>query len=237
MILEESFGIKSKKKIILENFPEIRDWVNEICEKSFFDFRKTYEINLIINTSKFLGKRIFLREFERFNVLKRDKMIQMETTNAFSDAYEKSIGGYVEFDNSLNAHLIKIRDHYVSNEKRCLTIGHELGHILISHYNSINGLSGDSYTLYTSIVNKNIGKDHSKNWYKKWQEKLEKILPWDDSRVRGGVVEGLCEEISNYMIIDKKEDFEKLLKEKIIESHYSLFPVQLKLDFMKSSIF
>lgn len=229
MNLEKALKVKCEKEIILKNFPKIKNWINKICEKSSFDFRKSYEINLIINTSEFIGKRIFLKELEKFDILGRE-------ISLFSDAYERSINGYVEFDNSLNAHVIKIRDYYDSNEEKSRVISHELGHILISHYNLAHGLSGDFYTLYTSIVNKNTRKNYNKNWYQKWQEKLEKILPWDDYRVRMGVVEGLCEEISNYAM-DKKENLEKVLKEKIIDTHYPLFPIQLKLDFMKPRIF
>lgn len=154
--------------VLLERISEIKEYLDEITLKSVKNSRGSYKQNIIKYTSQLIGKPIYLQENGGHG-----------DCDACVDAYKES-------------YLITL---FESRKKynNTFILGHELGHLLLGHYNFKCGLRGNERYLLNVIANKKTGKEFSSAWYLKWRERAN-VSFWTD------LAEILCDEIGEYIL-------------------------------------
>ncbi len=106
-----------------------------------------------------------------------------------------------------------------------LSLGHEIGHILITYYNSLyTALSledmslSQRWTLLSDkiiLLNKDTGEKHSRYWF----QNMRRLTGSDDDK---DVQEALCEEIGVFLMAERKRQ-EVTVNKKIKEMQLTLF--------------
>ena len=119
--------------------------------------------------------------------------------------------------------ILGLSQHYVGEHE--LSLGHELGHIFITYYNSLyTALSLEDLTLYQRwillsdkiiLLNKGTGEKYSEYWF----QNMRRLTDRDDNK---HVQEALCEEIGLFLIAERMRH-EGLLRQKLKTMQLVLF--------------
>lgn len=138
--------------VLLDMFPEIKQYATILCYKSLYDLRYPYEVNLTINAGILIKKNIILRE-------------------GFSK-YRRGAITSTNYPNNEKFFWLDVNEFIQKDRQE--TIGHEIGHIIIWHYNSMYSLTGDQLTGNGGrrLVDKKTGKEFSKEWFDDWNVKV-----------------------------------------------------------------
>lgn len=188
----------------LERFPQIKSLAEKIGEKAYKDPYLCYEESLVKQIGFLLRKKVVLKTVEK----------------SLSD-------GFVSFLEPLDLLVVGVCIE-LTEERRSFVIRHEVGHLIIAHYNLLH-LKDENFTfkargetlffkndrwgfLMNRLINPENGKEFGYRWYRRWNKRS-----WIGSEFYGRycVVEKLCNEISEYLgeqyrelkIIDQRKQF------------------------------
>lgn len=174
--------------MLLEKFPQIQTITDKISEKAYKDPYCSYEISLIKQAGFLLGTKMSFKITEY-------------------TLHE----GYVDFSEASNLMIVGVHKD-LEKEKRKFVICHEVGHLIIAHYNLLH-IKDEDFTfrsrgktilfkdarwafLMNRLMNPETEKEFSYRWYRKWNKKSPIIE--SEFVTRYSAVEKLCDEISEF---------------------------------------
>lgn len=199
--------------MILKQFPEILTMAETVCKQAFIKgcgtgtYPEFYFHHLVGYTAALTGWPI-----------------------AYYPLLDTPYHGFISFrlpgqttDKENGPIILGLGQCYVA--ERELSLGHEIGHIFITYYNSLyTAFSLEDLTLCQRwillsnkiiLLNKGTGEKYSRYWFQNMRRRTNSD---NDKHVQ----EALCEEIGLFLIAERKKQ-EEMLNKKIKETQLALF--------------